>query len=142
MPVPAMILSTQNHHLDKHLNGPVLSLQVTSVDRMYNRDVGAYHYNFETGKELSNTEMLEYLATPTTTKTLNAVQRAVAQHFDTYYGGSDDPTYAAELQDARTEPERLSDVFTYFAVSLLHRRSGRHRADVHPRRVRNDAGRT
>ena len=34
---------------------------------MYNRDVGAYHYNFETGKELSNTEMLEYLATPTTT---------------------------------------------------------------------------
>ena len=41
--------------------GPVLSLQITSVDTMYNRDVGAYHYNFETGKELSNTEMLEYL---------------------------------------------------------------------------------
>ncbi len=23
--------------------------------------MGAYHYNFETGKEISNTEMLEYL---------------------------------------------------------------------------------
>lgn len=41
--------------------GPVLSLQITSVDTMYNHDVGAYHYNFETGRELSNTEMLEYL---------------------------------------------------------------------------------
>ena len=76
--------------------GPVLSLQITSVDTMYNRDVGAYHYNFETGKELSNTEMLEYLGYTDNDLTLKAVQRAVAQHFDTYYG-SDDPTYASEL---------------------------------------------
>ncbi len=96
--------------------GPVLSLQITSVDTMYNRDVGTYHYNFETGKELSNTEMLEYLGYTDNDLTLKAVQRAVAQHFDTYYG-SDDPTYASELYKMRAQSlNGLSDVFTYYAV--------------------------
>lgn len=96
--------------------GPVLSLQITSVDTMYNRDVGAYHYNFETGKELSNIEMLEYLGYTDNDLTLKAVQRAVAQHFDTYYG-SDDPTYASELCKMRAQSlNELSNVFTYFAV--------------------------
>ena len=96
--------------------GPVLSLQITSVDTMYNRDVGAYHYNFETGKELSNTEMLEYLGYTDNDLTLKAVQRAVAQHFDTYYGG-DAPTYASELCKMRAQSlNELSNVFTYFAV--------------------------
>lgn len=96
--------------------GPVLSLQITSVDTMYNRDVGAYHYNFETGKELSNIEMLEYLGYTDNDLTLKALQRAVAQHFDTYYG-SDDPSYASELCKMRAQSlNGLSDVFTYFAV--------------------------
>ena len=96
--------------------GPVLSLQITSVDTMYNRDVGAYHYNFETGKELSNIEMLEYLGYTDNDLTLKALQRAVAQHFDTYYG-SDDPTYASELCKMRAQSlNELSNVFTYFAV--------------------------
>lgn len=96
--------------------GPVLSLQITSVDTMYNRDVGAYHYNFETGKELSNIEMLEYLGYTDNDLTLKAVQRAVAQHFDAYYG-SDDPTYASQLYKMRAQSlNGLSDVFTYFAV--------------------------
>jgi hypothetical protein len=95
--------------------GPVLSLQITSVDTMYNRDVGAYHYNFETGKELSNIEMLEYLGYTDNDLTLKALQRAVAQHFDTYYGG--DPSYASELCKMRAQSlNGLSDVFTYFAV--------------------------
>lgn len=96
--------------------GPVLSLQITSVDTMYNHDVGAYHYNFETGKELSNIEMLEYLGYTDNDLTLKALQRAVAQHFDTYYGG-DDPTYASELCKMRAQSlNELSNVFTYFAV--------------------------
>ncbi len=96
--------------------GPVLSLQITSVDTMYNRDVGAYHYNFETGKELSNIEMLEYLGYTDNDLTLKALQRAVAQHFDTYYGG-DAPTYASELCKMRVQSlNELSNVFTYFAV--------------------------
>ena len=96
--------------------GPVLSLQITSVDTMYNRDVGAYHYNFETGRELSTVEMLEYLGYTDNDLTLKALQRAVAQHFDTYYGG-DDPTYASELCKMRAQSlNELSDVFTYFAV--------------------------
>ena len=96
--------------------GPVLSLQITSVDTMYNHDVGAYHYNFETGKELSNIEMLEYLGYTDNDLTLKALQRAVAQHFDTYYGGND-PTYASELCEMRAQSlNGLSDVFTYFAV--------------------------
>lgn len=96
--------------------GPVLSLQITSVDTMYNRDVGAYHYNFETGRELSTVEMLEYLGYTDNDLTLKALQRAVAQHFDTYYGG-DDPTYASERCKMRAQSlNELSDVFTYFAV--------------------------
>ena len=96
--------------------GPVLSLQITSVDTMYNHDVGAYHYNFETGKELSNIEMLEYLSYTDNDLTLKALQRAVAQHFDTYYGGND-PTYASELYKMRAQSlNELSNVFTYFAV--------------------------
>ena len=96
--------------------GPVLSLQITSVDTMYNRDVGAYHYNFETGRELSTVEMLEYLGYTDNDLTLKALQRAVAQHFETYYGG-DDPTYASERCKMRAQSlNELSDVFTYFAV--------------------------
>lgn len=96
--------------------GPVLSLQITSVDTMYNHDVGAYHYNFETGKELSNIEMLEYLGYTDNDLTLKALQRAVAQHFDTYYGGND-PSYASERCKMRAQSlNGLSDVFTYFAV--------------------------
>ena len=39
-------------------NGPVLSLQITSSDTMYNHDVGSYHYNFATGQELTNLDLL------------------------------------------------------------------------------------
>ena len=42
-------------------DGPLLSLQITSSDAMYNHDVGSYHYNFATGQELSNPEMLAHL---------------------------------------------------------------------------------
>ncbi|HRM28253.1 MAG TPA: hypothetical protein PKY16_09475, partial [Gemmiger qucibialis] len=43
-------------------DGPLLSLQITSSDAMYNHDVGSYHYNFATGQELSNPEMLAHLS--------------------------------------------------------------------------------
>ena len=68
-------------------NGPVLSLQITSSDRMFNDDVGSYHYNFATGQELTNLDLLEYMGYTDSAKTLNALQRATAQHFDLYYGG-------------------------------------------------------
>ena len=57
-------------------NGPVLSLQVTSSDTLFNHDVGSYHYNFATGQELTNLDLLEYMGYTDSAKTLNALQRA------------------------------------------------------------------
>ena len=43
------------------------------------------------------------------------------------------------LQDARTEPERAERcIYLLCRLPLLHRRSYRHRADVHPCRGRHD----
>lgn len=100
-------------------NGPVLSLQVTSSDRMFNCDVGSYHYNFATGQELTNLDLLEYLGYTDSAKTLNALQRATAQHFDLHYGGygGNDPTYAAELNKMRVQSlSELDNVFTYYSL--------------------------
>lgn len=100
-------------------NGPVLSLQVTSSDRMFNRDVGSYHYNFATGQELTNLDLLEYMGYTDSAKTLNALQRATAQHFDLHYGGygGNDPTYAAELNKMRVQSlSELDNVFTYYSL--------------------------
>ena len=77
-------------------NGPVLSLQVTSSDTLFNHDVGSYHYNFATGQELTNLDLLEYMGYTDSAKTLNALQRATAQHFDVHFGGYD-PEYTAML---------------------------------------------
>ena len=97
-------------------NGPVLSLQVTSSDRMFNCDVGSYHYNFATGQELTNLDLLEYMGYTDSAKTLNALQRATAQYFDLHYGGND-PTYAAELNQMRVQSlSELDNVFTYYSL--------------------------
>ena len=69
--------------------------------------LGAYHYNFETGKELSNIEMLEYLGYTDNDLTLKALQRAVAQHFDTYYGG-DDPSPSIRFAPSRPAMMHIS----------------------------------
>ena len=96
--------------------GPVLTLQVTSSDTMYNHDVGSYHYNFATGQELTNLDLLEYMGYTDGAKTLNALQRATAQHFDLYYGG-DDLTYAAMLKKMRVQSlSELDSVFTYYSI--------------------------
>ena len=100
-------------------NGPVLSLQVTSSDRLFSRDVGSYHYNFATGQELTNLDLLEYMGYTDSAKTLNALQRATAQHFDLHYGGygGNDPTYAAELNKMRVQSlSELDNVFTYYSL--------------------------
>lgn len=100
-------------------NGPVLSLQITSTDRLFNRDVGSYHYNFATGQELTNLDLLEYMGYTDSAKTLNALQRATAQHFDLHYGGygGNDPTYAAELNKMRVQSlSELDNVFTYYSL--------------------------
>lgn len=100
-------------------NGPVLSLQITSTDRMFNDDVGSYHYNFATGQELTNLDLLEYMGYTDSAKTLNALQRATAQHFDLHYGGygGNDPTYAAELNKMRVQSlSELDNVFTYYSL--------------------------
>ena len=100
-------------------NGPVLSLQVTSSDRMFNCDVGSYHYNFATGQELTNLDLLEYMGYTDSAKTLNALQRATAQYFDLHYGGygGNDPTYAAELNQMRVQSlSELDNVFTYYSL--------------------------
>ena len=97
-------------------NGPVLSLQITSSDRMFNDDVGSYHYNFATGQELTNLDLLEYMGYTDSAKTLNALQRATAQYFDLHYGGND-PTYAAELNQMRVQSlSELDSVFTYYSI--------------------------
>lgn len=96
--------------------GPVLTLQVTSSDTMYNHDVGSYHYNFATGQELTNLDLLEYMGYTDSAKTLNALQRATAQHFDLYCGG-DDLTYAAMLKKMRVQSlSELDNVFTYYSL--------------------------
>lgn len=87
-------------------NGPVLSLQVTSSDTLFNHDVGSYHYNFATGQELTNLDLLEYMGYTDSAKTLNALQRATAQHFDVHFGGYDPRIYRHAVQDARAKPER------------------------------------
>ena len=79
-------------------DGPLLSLQITSSDAMYNHDVGSYHYNFATGQELSNPEMLAHLGYTDDAKVMHALERAVAQHFDTYYGYIDPDQTAMVLQ--------------------------------------------
>lgn len=97
-------------------NGPVLSLQVTSSDTLFNHDVGSYHYNFATGQELTNLDLLEYMGYTDGAKTLNALQRATAQHFDVHFGGYD-PTYAAELNQMRVQSlSELDNVFTYYSL--------------------------
>ena len=97
-------------------NGPVLSLQITSSDRMFNDDVGSYHYNFATGQELTNLDLLEYMGYTDSAKTLNALQRATAQYFDLHYGGNA-PTYAAELNQMRVQSlSELDNVFTYYSL--------------------------
>ena len=97
-------------------NGPVLSLQITSSDRMFNDDVGSYHYNFATGQELTNLDLLEYMGYTDSAKTLNALQRATAQYFDLHYRGND-PTYAAELNQMRVQSlSELDSVFTYYSI--------------------------
>ena len=97
-------------------NDPVLSLQITSSDRMFNDDVGSYHYNFATGQELTNLDLLEYMGYTDSAKTLNALQRATAQYFDLHYGGND-PTYAAELNQMRVQSlSELDNVFTYYSL--------------------------
>ena len=97
-------------------NGPVLSLQITSSDRMFNDDVGSYHYNFATGQELTNLDLLEYMGYTDSAKILNALQRATAQHFDLHYGG-DDLTYAAMLKKMRVQSlSELDNVFTYYSL--------------------------
>ena len=96
--------------------GPVLTLQVTSSDTLYNHDVGSYHYNFATGQELTNLDLLEYMGYTDSAKTLNALQRATAQHFDLYCGG-DDLTYAAMLKKMRVQSlSELDNVFTYYSL--------------------------
>ena len=97
-------------------NGPVLSLQVTSSDTLFNHDVGSYHYNFATGQELTNLDLLEYMGYTDSAKTLNALQRATAQHFDVHFGGYD-PEYTAMLYKMRAQSlSELDSVFTYYSI--------------------------
>lgn len=97
-------------------DGPLLSLQITSSDAMYNHDVGSYHYNFATGQELSNPEMLAHLGYTDETKVMHALERAVAQHFDTYYGGMD-PDQTAMLYEMRAQSlSNLDGVYSYYSL--------------------------
>lgn len=97
-------------------DGPLLSLQITSSDAMYNRDVGSYHYNFATGQELSNPEMLAHLGYTDETKVMHALERAVAQHFDTYYGDMD-PDQTAMLYEMRAQSlSNLDGVYSYYSL--------------------------
>ena len=97
-------------------DGPLLSLQITSSDAMYNHDVGSYHYNFATGQELSNPELLAHLGYTDDAKVMHALERAVAQHFDTYYGGND-PSYASELYEMRAQSlSNLDGVYSYYSL--------------------------
>ena len=97
-------------------DGPLLSLQITSSDAMYNHDVGSYHYNFDTGQELSNPEMLAHLGYTDDTKVMHALERAVAQHFDTYYGYID-PDQTAMLYMMRAQSlSNLDGLYSYYSL--------------------------
>lgn len=95
---------------------PLLSLQITSSDAMYNHDVGSYHYNFDTGQELSNPEMLAHLGYTDDAKVMHALERAVAQHFDTYYGYID-PDQTAMLYMMRAQSlSNLDGLYSYYSL--------------------------
>ena len=97
-------------------DGPLLSLQITSSDAMYNHDVGSYHYNFATGQELSNPEMLAHLGYTDDAKVMHALERAVAQHFDTYYGYID-PDQTAMLYMMRAQSLiNLDGLYSYYSL--------------------------
>ena len=97
-------------------DGPLLSLQITSSDAMYNHDVGSYHYNFATGQELSNPEMLAHLGYTDDAKVMHALERAVAQHFDTYYGYID-PDQTAMLYMMRAQSLSNQDgLYSYYSL--------------------------
>lgn len=97
-------------------DGPLLSLQITSSDAMYNHDVGSYHYNFATGQELSNPEMLAHLGYTDDAKVMHALERAVAQHFDTYYGYID-PDQTAALYMMRAQGlSNLDGLYSYYSL--------------------------
>lgn len=97
-------------------DGPLLSLQITSSDAMYNHDVGSYHYNFDTGQELSNPEMLAHLGYTDDAKVMHALERAVAQHFDTYYGYID-PDQTAMLYMMRAKSlSNLDGLYSYYSL--------------------------
>ena len=96
--------------------GPLLSLQITSSDAMYNHDVGSYHYNFATGQELSNPEMLAHLGYTDDAKVMHALERAVAQHFDTYYGYIA-PDQTAMLYMMRAQSlSNLDGLYSYYSL--------------------------
>lgn len=97
-------------------DGPLLSLQITSSDAMYNHDVGSYHYNFATGQKLSNPEMLAHLGYTDDAKVMHALERAVAQHFDTYYGYID-PDQSAMLYMMRAQSlSNLDGLYSYYSL--------------------------
>ena len=97
-------------------DGPLLSLQITSSDAMYNHDVGSYHYNFATGQELSNPEMLAHLGYTDDAKVMHALERAVAQHFDTY-SGYIDPDQTAMLYMMRAQSlSNLDGLYSYYSL--------------------------
>lgn len=97
-------------------DGPLLSLQITSSDAMYNHDVGSYHYNFATGQELSNPEMLAHLGYTDDAKVMHALERAVAQHFDTYYGYIG-PDQTATLYMMRAQSlSNLDGLYSYYSL--------------------------
>ena len=101
-------------------DGPLLSLQITSSDAMYNHDVGSYHYNFATGQELSNPEMLAHLGYTDDAKVMHALERAVAQHFDTYYGYID-PDQTATLYMMRAQSlSNLDGLYSYYSLYLKY----------------------
>lgn len=101
-------------------DGPLLSLQITSSDAMYNHDVGSYHYNFATGQELSNPEMLAHLGYTDDAKVMHALERAVAQHFDTYYGYID-PDQTAMLYMMRAQSlSNLDGLYSYYSLYPKH----------------------
>ena len=97
-------------------DGPLLSLQITSSDAMYNHDVGSYHYNFATGQELSNPEMLAHLGYTDETKVMHALERAVAQHFDTYYGNIDYGQTAVLYEMRAQSLSNLDGVYSYYSL--------------------------
>ena len=97
-------------------DGPLLSLQITSSDAMYNHDVGSYHYNFDTGQELSNPEMLAHLGYTDDAKVMYALERAVAQHFDTYYGYIDPDQTALLYMMRALSLSNLDGLYSYYSL--------------------------